>query len=316
MGYILDVLFPLAFVGWIRFATLCSLSYSRRLMPVRIRCNSPIWSPGVAWVSTLLYLRSCMEGSMFNQISIVGAGRIGQSFTKIRNQDGIEVVLLRRGDHTPLPTGPIVVCTRNDDLQAVLDWVPSERRRDLIFVQNGMLQTWLAQQSLDSATQALLYIAVSRVGEEPVDGGRSVVTGPRSADVVDLMKALNLSCRAVTKSQFLLEMLEKLLWNCVFGLLCQVYDVSVGSVVEYHRDQVRTLTVELLQVACTALNLELPSPTEQEALIERLCEYSLTIASYKGAVKEWKWRNGWFWDRQKDDESLHAKLLGQAGLKI
>ena len=257
-----------------------------------------------------------MEGSMFNQISIVGAGRIGQAFTKIGNQDGIDVVLLRRGDMTILPTGPIVVCTRNDDLQTVIDWVPSGRRRDLIFVQNGMLQTWLEQQNLNSATQALLYIAVARAGDEPVDGARSVVTGSRSADVIDLMKALNLSCRAVTKSQFLLEMLEKLLWNCVFGLLCQAYDISVGEVVEGHREQVSTLTIELLKVACTALKLEIPSLAEQEALIERLCDYSLTIANYKGAVKEWKWRNGWFWDRQNDDESLHAALLTQAGVKI
>ncbi len=257
-----------------------------------------------------------MEGSMFNQISIVGAGRIGQAFAKIGGRDGIDVVLVRRGEQTVLPTGPIVVCTRNDDLQTVIDWVPFERRRDLIFVQNGMLQTWLEQQALDFSTQVLLYIAVARVGDEPVDGARSVVTGPRSADVIDLMKALNLSCREVTKSQFLLEMLEKLLWNCVFGLLCQVYDVSVGEVVEGHREQVSVLTVELLKVACRELNLELPSLVEQEELIERLCEYSLSIENYKGAVKEWKWRNGWFWDRQKDDESLHAALLTQAGVKF
>ena len=253
---------------------------------------------------------------MFHEISIVGVGRIGRAFAKIGGQNGIDVILLRRGEQTILPTGPIVVCTRNDDLQDVIDWVPSERRRDLVFVQNGMIQTWLEQQSLDSTTQALLYIAVARLGDEPVDGSRSVVTGPRSADVVDLMNSLNLSCRAVTKSQFIFEMLEKLLWNCVFGVLCQVYDASVGSVVEYHREQVRTLTVELLQVACIELNLECPSLTEQEALIDRLCDYSLSITNYKGAVKEWKWRNGWFWERQKDYESLHARLLIQAGVKF
>ena len=101
-----------------------------------------------------------------------------------------------------------------------------------------MLQTWLAEQSLEFVTQGLLYIAVSKVGDQPVDGGRSVVTGPRSTEFVQLMTALNLQCTAVTTSQFLVEMLEKLLWNCVFGLLCQVHDASVGDVVEHHRNQV------------------------------------------------------------------------------
>ena len=179
-----------------------------------------------------------------------------------------------------------------------------------------MLQTWLAEQSLESVTQGLLYIAVSKVGDQPIDGGRSVVTGPRSAEFVQLMTALNLECTAVTKSQFLLEMLEKLLWNCVFGLLCQVHDVSVGDVVKRHREQVISLTAELLQVACIGLSLDLPSMEDQASLINRLCTYSLSIENYKGAVKEWKWRNGWFWDRQQDDDSLHAALLIQAGVKF
>ena len=29
-------------------------------------------------------------------------------------------------------------------------------------------------------------------------------------------------------------------------------------------------------------------------LLERLSAYSRSIADYRGAVKEWPWRNGWF----------------------
>lgn len=257
-----------------------------------------------------------MEGSMFKQISIVGAGRIGQTLATIGNTEGIEVALLSRGEQTLLPTGPIVLCTRNDDLQGVLQWIPNERRADLIFVQNGMLQTWLIEQSLESVTQALLYIAVAKVGDEPVDGQRSVVTGLMSTDFVQLMTALNLQCTAITKTQFLLEMLEKLLWNCVFGLLCQVHDSTVGDVVKHRRDQVDSLSIELLNVACNELGLDLPSTDEQTSLTDRLCAYSLSISNYKGAIKEWKWRNGWFWERQRDDDCLHAVLLRQAGVKL
>ena len=45
-----------------------------------------------------------MEGSMFKQISIVGAGRIGQALATIGNTEGVEIALLSRGEHTLLPT--------------------------------------------------------------------------------------------------------------------------------------------------------------------------------------------------------------------
>ena len=119
-----------------------------------------------------------------------------------------------------------------------------------------------------------------------------------------------------TKSLFLIEMLEKLLWNCVFGLLCQVHNVTVGNVVVQHRLQVESLSLELLLVACTELRFDVPSMQDQRALVERLCNYSLSIPAYQGAVKEWEWRNGWFWDRQRDFSSVHATLLLQAGIKL
>ena len=251
---------------------------------------------------------------MFNQISIVGAGRIGQAFATIAEFKELEVALLKRGEQQLLSTGPIVVCTRNDDLEGVLEWIPFERRSDLVFIQNGMLQTWFAEQSLESVTQALLYIAVSKIGDEPVDGLRSVVTGPQSESFVWLMNELGLQCAAILESQFLPEMLEKLLWNCVFGLLCQVHGLSVGEVVEQHRNQVASLSLELLKVACENMRLHLPNTDELDALVDRLCEYSKSIPDYKGAVKEWEWRNGWFWDRQQDLNSVHATLLLQAGI--
>ena len=130
------------------------------------------------------------------------------------------------------------------------------------------------------------------------------------------MNELGLQCAAISKSQFLFEMLEKLLWNCVFGLLCQVHGLSVGEVVEQHRTQVASLSLELLRVACENMRLDLPNTDERDALVDRLCDYSKSIPDYKGAVKEWKWRNGWFWDRQQDLNSVHATLLLQAGINV
>ena len=43
-----------------------------------------------------------------------------------------------------------------------------------------------------------------------------------------------------------------------------------------------------------AMNLEASGTMSTDALLVRLCEYSLSIPEYRGAVKEWPWRNGWF----------------------
>jgi hypothetical protein len=54
-----------------------------------------------------------------------------------------------------MPAGtPILVATRNDALQGVVDGTPAERRRDLVFMQNGMLQPWQEARGLGDATQA------------------------------------------------------------------------------------------------------------------------------------------------------------------
>lgn len=79
---------------------------------------------------------------------------------------------MKRGDAFPTEpsTGPIYVCTRNDALQGVIDQTPEDRRGDLVFLQNGMLQPWLDAQSLGDNTQALIYFAVAKFGEKPTDG--------------------------------------------------------------------------------------------------------------------------------------------------
>ena len=58
--------------------------------------------------------------------------------------------------------GPILVCTRNDDLGAIVEATPPERRKDLVFLQNGMLQPWLDAKGLGTNTQVTsdLYLYI------------------------------------------------------------------------------------------------------------------------------------------------------------
>lgn len=39
-----------------------------------------------------------------------------------------------------------------------------------MFIQNGMLQPWLDSQGLGDCTQVLIYFAVAKMGESPIDG--------------------------------------------------------------------------------------------------------------------------------------------------
>jgi ketopantoate reductase len=232
--------------------------------------------------------------------AIVGAGRVGTALAQL----GAGPVV-RRGEPLPEGTGPIYVCTRNDDLEGVIASTPEDRRADLVFLQNGMFLDLLARHGLQDNTVALVYFAVSKVGDTPVDGGRTVVTGHWAQAFADRLAEGGLACRVVSRTELGRELVEKLLWNCVFGLLCQVHGQTVGEICARHRDQVSDLVRELAPLAEAALELEL-----EDGVVERLCDYSATIADYRGAVKELPWRNGWFLEQARTP--LHVRLLEQA----
>lgn len=56
---------------------------------------------------------------------IVGGGRVGRALQEMGSGQDL---LVRRGEPVPVDfDGPILVCTRNDDLEAVLDATPKSR---------------------------------------------------------------------------------------------------------------------------------------------------------------------------------------------
>jgi hypothetical protein len=54
--------------------------------------------------------------------------------------------------------GPIYICTRNDDLESIIEKTPMNRREDLVFLQNGMLASFLQEKGLEKNTQGILCI--------------------------------------------------------------------------------------------------------------------------------------------------------------
>lgn len=236
---------------------------------------------------------------------IVGSGRVGRALQEMGNGQDLVV---KRGQSVPLDfEGPIFVCTRNDDLDAVLQATPPSRWNDLVFFQNGMLEPWLNSKGLSDAEQVLAYFAVSKLGETPVDGktdtnpeGLTAAYGKWAPVVAARLHAAALSCKVLDKEAFQKQMLEKLIWISAFMLVGARHPgATVGVVEKEYRSEVSSLIVELASAAAAEKGLVF-----DEAMEDRLCAYSRAVAHFPTAIKEFKWRNGWFY-------SISEKAIAQ-----
>ena len=254
---------------------------------------------------------------------IVGGGRVGQALAEM----GVEGdVIVRRGESFPSEpkTGPIFVATRNDVLEDVIKNTPPERREDLVFMQNGMLQTFLDAQGLGSNTQALIYFAVAAAGDKPTDGvtelnpeGLTAVTGKWADAVAARFHNGDLSCHVLDASTYEGSMYEKLIWICAMMLVgAQHEGAKVGDVATTYKDEVVGLIEELLSgtSACTGANF---APGAVDPLIAN----AKTVAHFPCGVKEFPWRNGYFYglsekaiaDGKADPFPTHTALLKNIG---
>ncbi|MFY0541166.1 ketopantoate reductase family protein [Nannocystis pusilla] len=228
---------------------------------------------------------------VLSRVTILGAGRVGGALAA-RSPIPVALVTREAGwEALDGPVGePVVVAVDNAGLDAALARVPAARRPDLVFVQNGVLEPWLFRHGLQDSTRALLYFAVPRRGAAIEPGGTSVLTGPHAESLATWLRAMDLPVEVVARDAFAAAMLEKLIWNCAFGLLCQRFECSVGEVLDRHGELMGALVHEFLAVGRAALGVDV----DAAPLLQRLRAYSRAIASYRGAVKEWPWRNGWF----------------------
>jgi len=235
---------------------------------------------------------------------VVGAGRLGNAFLDMSLGDDI---VLRRGDSFPsdAPVGPIYVCTRNDALKDVIAMVPEERKEDLVFVQNGALLPFLeAELGADlPITILLVYFAVAKMGEDPIDGktdtdpqGLTAVngTGKWAAEVKWRLESSNLSCSQLPEPSFTQAYWEKNMWIAAYMLVGALHGgCTVGDVESTHRSEVDNLISEL----ATAITATYPDVRwDRGMLLDRLAAYARSVAHFPTAVKEFEWRNGAFYD--------------------
>ena len=115
-------------------------------------------------------------------------------------------------------SGPVVIATRNDALDSIIDDCPQNRLKDLVFVQNGYLDKYLTSKGLADNTQVLLFLSVPSLGVDPVDGvtsvnpeGLTAATGIHAQAFADKLKSLELKCNVIDSEEYKNGMFEKLM---------------------------------------------------------------------------------------------------------
>lgn len=170
----------------------------------------------------------------------------------------------------------------------------------------------------------LVYFAVAKKGEAPTDGktdvnpeGLTAAHGPWAAELAETLKGAGLSCHVLDATAFKAAMFEKLIWISAFMLVGAAHGgCTVGEVESAHREEVVGLIQELRGACEAKLGVSFQAGTEA-----RLCAYTRSVAHFPTAVKEFKWRNGFFWELSQkaraeggaDPCPTHSALLAQVG---
>lgn len=229
--------------------------------------------------------------------TIVGSGRIG-SF--LREQGPGDDLVITRGQSIPEDApGPVYLCTRNDDLEDIIENCPPSKREDLVFLQNGMLERFLRKHDLSDNTKVNLCFAVSKMGADPIDGitetnpkGLTAVCGKWEGAFQERILKAGLTCNVLKERDFRRSQLEKLIWITVFNLIGAVHgNISMGEVSAMHEKEVTEMSVELATMVRFTLTVGMLSDVEK-----RLLAYGRAVKDFPTALKEFKWRNGFFYE--------------------
>lgn len=262
----------------------------------RVKCN--VWSDPAVTQEYMDFLSGENQRELASDCAstIVGHGRLGNF---IRSQgDGSDVVVLR-GECIPDDApGPVYLCTRNDELEGIIQQCPASKREDLVFMQNGMLEPLQRKYGLTENTRANIYFAVSKFGADPIDGktilspdGLTSVTGKWEGALQARLHKAGLSCKLQKERDFRRANLEKLIWIAAFNLVGAAHGgISMGEVADHHESEITNLCQEMAGMVRFSLTVGMLPDIEK-----RLLAYARSVKDFPTAIKEFSWRNGYFY---------------------
>lgn len=271
---------------------------AHRQNPNHQQTRMQVWSDPAVTREYIDYLEGInqRENTKDCQSTVIGAGRVGSFLADFGEDD----LVIKRGELIPPDApGPVYVCVRNDDLKAVIDSCPPEKKEDLVFLQNGMLEKFLINNGCSDNTKANLYFAITSLGADPIDGvtekspgGLTSVCGKWEGAVTGRLRKAKLKCKILKNKDFRRSQLEKLIWICVFNLIGAVHgNISMGEVSRMHVKEVTELATEMAQMVRFTLTVGMLPDIE-----ERLLAYGHKVKDFPTALRDFEWRNGFFYD--------------------
>lgn len=234
---------------------------------------------------------------------MIGKGRIGTALSladpslKLIGRD-FDLSSLKDLEERDL----ILVCTRNDSLKPIIDSIPKASQNKIVLIQNGMLSPFIDTLESSIAGRAILYFAVSKKGETAKPGGNTLVSGAKAERIAQFFESVNIPVEVVTADQLAKVEMEKLLWNSVMGLLGEVYSESVAQTLN-RWTEVEEVINELLPIIEKDAGIQF----DKNRLLTSLKEYSKEVSHFEARIKEWQWRNQWFFEAMKR-QSMTAPL--------
>ena len=242
--------------------------------------------------------------------TIIGSGRVGSLLQELGSDKD---TVLKRGEKINKDgKGPIYLCVRNADLADILKECPEGRKEDLVFMQNGMLEEFWRKWGIlfgsgvpseHASTRLNVWFGIAKKGGEVLGKNESgdeseeltCATGKWSGAVKERLEKGGLGCRVLGERDWRRNMLEKLIWISVFNLVGAVHgNITMGEVSMKHERETKELITELCAMLRGTLGVPLMSGVEQ-----RLIDYGKSVASFPTGLKEFMWRNGWFYGKTK-----------------
>ena len=247
---------------------------------------------------------------------IVGDGKIGTMLQDFGKRRGFEDLIVKRGDTIPAEcAGPVYVCVPLADVEAVVATCPPEKKDDLVFMQDGMLEPLFQRNGMYGPTQVIMWLVLLRKGGRPVDGEFTTVTGKWAGAVAMRFSTGGLTCKEVMDRDARRIMLEKLVFRTAYNLVGTVHGASkddrltVGDVATKHSEEVGSLCRELASFIRYTLSVSLFSGID-----ERLEGYAqqMEFLPTASVATDFEFFNGYFYK--------YAKMAGTrttaAGIKV
>lgn len=292
-----------------------SAAVATAILAISNLCTAEAFSPSIPSKSFNGHSSMQTKLSATPETIVIGGGRIGSIISN-------DAKLLGRSDSIASidanGEGPIFIATRNDVLESIVNECPESRRKDLVFLQNGYLDNFLESKGLLSNTQALLFLSVAAKGVEPVDGittvnpeGLTGATGVHAQALADRLAALGLKCNVLSSEEYRPAMFEKLIWIATYMLVGVAKDCnSVGQAGSEHTQLVQDIISELVSAVSAKEGIAFSSGTT-----ERLAAYTDVVTDFPCGVKEFEWRNKYFYDLGDDACPTHNGLLKECAEK-